>query len=131
MRHTTRHSTVSDDFAMHSTICLHSVNPALDLRYTLLQHQVFCDGFRFREVESFERGFVDDDATFFGELFWLPTFFDEPFCDLLAAAGVEWLDDVFERLSRFGVGATRSDLGRKYALHFNRNSVQLSFKFSQ
>jgi len=131
MCHTTSYSAIRDYFAMHTTVRLYCFNPAVNLCNTLLQHQVLGDRFCFREVESFERGFVDDDAAFFGELFWLPAFFDEPFGDLLAATRVERLDDVFERLACFGVGATSSDLGRKYPLHFNRNSVQLSFKFSQ
>jgi K(+)-stimulated pyrophosphate-energized sodium pump len=78
--------------------------------------------------KAFEDGFVDNDATFFGALRWFPPFFDESFCDLLATAGVERLDDVVEGLACGFVGSATCDFVWKDCSHFNLNSVQLSFK---
>jgi hypothetical protein len=78
-----------------------------------LKHQVFCDGFRFGDVDAFERCFVDDDATFFGVLLGLPTFFLETLCDLLTAAWVEGCDDGWEGFSGFFMSYSTLNSGRK------------------
>ena len=84
---------------MYSSVIANSIDPRFNLCNSLLKHQVFCDGFCFGEVKSFERCFVDFGLTFFCEDFWFPAFFDEPFADLLTTSWVKGNGNVCERFA--------------------------------
>jgi hypothetical protein len=84
---------------MNPTIFLHLLQPRTDLSNPLLKHQVFCDGFRFRDVDSFEGCFIDFGLSFVCEGFRLPTLFNESFSDLFSTAGVKDFDTICEFLA--------------------------------